>query len=47
MWPKILKKYPQATLHLHCDINNQWSNDVRQEEMKLIKNILSGQILYF
>ena len=43
MWPKILKKYPQATLHLHCDINNQWSNEIRQEEMKLIKNILSNK----
>jgi len=43
MWPKILQKYPEATLHLHCDINNEWSNNVRPEEMNLIKNILSNK----
>lgn len=41
MWPKILQKYPEATLHLHCDINNEWSNNSRTKEMNLIKDILS------
>ena len=41
MWPKILQKYPEAKLYLHCDINNEWSNSVRPDEMNLIKNILS------
>ena len=40
MWPKILLRYPQATLHIHCDLDNKWSNDVRPDEMIMIKNII-------
>jgi hypothetical protein len=41
MWPKIVQKYPEATLHIHIDINNKWSNDTSPEIMAEIKNILS------
>jgi tetratricopeptide (TPR) repeat protein len=41
MWPSIIKKYPQASLHIHCDIENAWVNNARPDEMKLIKNILN------
>jgi hypothetical protein len=40
MWPKILSKYPSASLHIHCDIENNWVNAMRPDEMTLIKQIL-------
>lgn len=42
MWPKILYRYPNATLHIFSDVNGKWSNDMRPEEMKLIKDILNN-----
>ena len=43
MWPKIVQRYPEATLHLHCDIYNSWANGVKPEEMKLIQNIIMDE----
>ena len=43
MWPKILERYPEATLHIHCNLEDKWSNEARPEEMKIIKNILSNK----
>ena len=40
MWPKILNNYPQATLHIHSDIDGIWANETRPEEMNKIKEIL-------
>lgn len=44
MWPKILDRYPKATLHIHSDINGEWSNNMRPDEMKLIKDIFKEYI---
>lgn len=41
MWPKIIAKYPQAVLHIHCDINHPWVLNVRPDEMNLIKTLLT------
>ena len=41
MWPKIWEKEPSATLHIYCDINNKWSNDVEPQKMFEIKNLLN------
>jgi len=40
MWPKILNRYPCATLHIHSDVDGWWSNKNRPEEMKKIKELL-------
>jgi hypothetical protein len=40
MWPKIVERYPQASLHIHCDIDNNWAVANCGEEMKLIKKTL-------
>jgi len=42
MWPKILERYPSATLHLHTDIHGEWSNKMRPEEMKKIMSCLEN-----
>lgn len=42
MWPKIIEKYPSASLHIHCDVENNWVNSMRPDEMKLIKQILNN-----
>uniref|UniRef100_A0A6C0EQN5 Uncharacterized protein n=1 Tax=viral metagenome TaxID=1070528 RepID=A0A6C0EQN5_9ZZZZ len=41
MWPKIHKFQPLSTLHIFCDLNNKWSNDVEPEKMNKIKSILN------
>ena len=51
MWPKILERYPSASLVVHCDIEGWWSNSMRPLEMQRIKDILNlykedGSIIY-
>ena len=41
MWPKIIDRYPDASLYIHCDINNKWINIVKQDEMIKIKNLIN------
>jgi hypothetical protein len=41
MWPRIIARYPSASLHIHCDVENNWVNAMRPDEMKLIKNLLN------
>ena len=40
MWPKILNKYPNAILNIHSDIDGEWSNKMRPNEIQKIKEIL-------
>ena len=40
MWPRIIKKYPSASLYIHCDVENQWVNENATEHMKLLKEVL-------
>jgi len=40
MWPSIYSKYPDAMLHIHCDLDGNWVNTVRPEEMMKIKELI-------
>lgn len=40
MWPKIIERYPQATLNIFTDVNNKWANDFYPEELQEIRNTL-------
>ena len=40
MWPSIYSKYPDAMLHIHCDVDGKWVNLVRPDEMNKIKELL-------
>ena len=42
MWPNILARYPQATFHIYCDIENAWLNIVKKDEMDEIREILKN-----
>jgi tetratricopeptide (TPR) repeat protein len=40
MWPSIYSKYPDAMLHIHCDLDGKWVNSVRPDEMNKIKELI-------
>lgn len=40
MWPDIVRRYPIASLQIHCDIENAWVNFVRKDDMIEIKTLL-------
>jgi hypothetical protein len=40
MWPKIYQFQPAASLHIYCDVENQWVNSVEPDMMKQIKTLL-------
>lgn len=40
MWPVIIQKYPSASLHIHCDLDNKWVNSVRKDEIQEIRNLI-------
>jgi glycosyltransferase involved in cell wall biosynthesis len=40
MWPKIIKEYPDSTLHIYCNLEQEWVNAVAPEMMKEIKTLL-------
>lgn len=40
MWPKIIQKYPSASLDIYCDIDQSWVNNIASQEMQECKNIL-------
>ena len=40
MWPKIYKIQPLVSLHIYCDINGKWVNQVEGEMMKTIKKLM-------
>ena len=40
MWPKIIERYPEASLHIHSNIDGDWVNNVRKQEMDMIRNLM-------
>ena len=40
MWSKIIERYADASLYIHCDINNEWINIVKPDEMREIKKLI-------
>ena len=40
MWPKIYSNFPNATLFIYSNVDNEWSNKVEPEKMKQIKQLL-------
>ena len=40
MWPKIVKRFPDATLNIYCDLEQEWVNNVAPEMMESIKKLL-------
>lgn len=40
MWPKIYGNFPNATLFIYSNVDNEWSNKVEPEKMKQIKQLL-------
>jgi GR25 family glycosyltransferase involved in LPS biosynthesis/predicted O-methyltransferase YrrM len=47
MWPRIIERYPQATLNIFTDVNNEWANNFYKEELEEIRNILKAyKIIY-
>ena len=40
MWPKIIKKYPNATLNIFCNMDHEWTNKIAPEMMNEIKKLL-------
>jgi tetratricopeptide (TPR) repeat protein len=40
MWPKIHEFQPLASLHIYCDLDGKWVNDVQGEMMRQIKEIM-------
>jgi glycosyltransferase involved in cell wall biosynthesis len=40
MWPKIVKMFPDATLDIFCNLEQEWVNKVVPEMMKEIKTLL-------
>lgn len=41
MWPRIYQKFPDSILHLYCDVDGKWVNNVIPEEMAEIKRLLT------
>jgi glycosyltransferase involved in cell wall biosynthesis len=46
MWPRIYEHQPKALLHIYCDVNHKWSNDVEPDKMQNIKTILEKYDAY-
>jgi hypothetical protein len=40
MWPKIHEFQPLASLHIYCDLDGKWVNEVQGEMMQQIKDIM-------
>ena len=41
MWPRILERWPDATLDVFCDLDHEWSNRVFGEGIVAIKGLLA------
>ena len=46
MWPRIYEHQPKASLHIYCDVNHKWSNDVEPDKMQNIKILLEKYDAY-
>ena len=40
MWPRIVDKFPNATIHIYSDVNGKWVNNVAGEMMQQIRDLL-------
>jgi len=40
MWPRIYKKQPLATLHIYCDLDGKWVNEVAGDQIAEIRRLL-------
>lgn len=40
MWPRIVDKFPNASLHIYSDVNGKWVNNVAGELMQQIRDLL-------
>ncbi len=41
MWPKIVGKYPDASLHIYADVDGKWVNSVEKEMMIQVRQLLN------
>lgn len=41
MWPRIHEKFPDSVLHLYCDVDGKWVNDVAPDEMNAVRHMLT------
>ena len=41
MWPKIHQFQPLASLHIYCDVNGKWVNEVELEMMNHIRKLMN------
>lgn len=41
LWSRIIERYPDATLHIHSDVNGTWVNNVVPHIVKEIKELLA------
>ena len=41
MWPKIYEFQPLASLHIYCDVDGKWVNQVQGEMMNKIRKLMS------
>jgi glycosyltransferase involved in cell wall biosynthesis len=48
MWPRIIKRFPDAVLNVYCNLEQTWVNEVAPDQMKTIKQIIKqkGVILH-
>ena len=48
MFPKILEKFPDSTLHVFCDLEHQWTNLHYPDDLTEIKKLIQqpGVTLY-
>lgn len=42
MWPRIHEYQPEASLHIYCDIDGKWVNQVEGEMMVQIRELMSN-----
>ena len=42
MWPKIYEFQPLASLHIYCDIDGKWVNEVQGEMMNQIRQLMAN-----
>ena len=40
MWPRIIRKFPDAILNIFCDLEHSWTKQVAPQELNEIKSLL-------
>ena len=41
LWPSIIARYSNASLHIYADVDNKWVNNVQREMMIQVKQLLN------